>query len=311
MESIIYKKYEENKGFEEYQAQIYNAVAKKYNAKTVTAEEIKKRLYEHAPTQDKNGITFAFDSTMKPLAYIQYREYPNEGDKVKIGFPWATDGTPVEVQDKLFYDLLNYLKEKFPVKSEFYLGFVDNVFTDIHASILNRYKFSVDFWLAFYAIEQNNLSEIKIPSNYSSKVAFSDDLQTLIDISLTDDSVSGMGAEDLRYFLKTNVFTSKNADKIFCLILLKDNKPVGTMAILNTEISGKAVNQGLIIAIIKGEEKSFEILLALIAKEISKKNWIEPILVPIDRTVEYQENILKNIGGTIFSKEWQYKLSVK
>lgn len=311
MESIIYKKFEENRGFEEYQAQIYNAVAKKYKAETITAEEINKRLHEHTPEQDRNGMTFAFNSSMEPLAYIQYREYPNEGDIVKIGFPWAIDGTPVEVQDKLFYDLLEYLKEKYPDKTEFYLGFVDNIFTDIHKSILNRYKFSVDTWLAFYSIEQNILSKIQIPNNYSSKVASNNDLQILIDISLTDDSVSGMGPEGLKNFFITNVFTSENADKTFCLILFKDNNPVGTMAILNTQISGKSVNQGQIIALKKGEEKGFEILLAFTAKEVNKKNWTHPILVPIDTTVEYQEKTLKNIGGTVFSKDWQYKLSVK
>ncbi len=139
MTKIEYKKYEN--GFEKFQAEIYNSVAKKYKGQSVTAEQIKKRLEEHQPPQDKNGITFAFDGD-KPIAYIQYREYNQ--DKVRIGFPWAVEGTSLEVQDKLFYDLLDYLKNKYPYKKEFYLGNVNYVYTNVHDLVLNHLGFKID-----------------------------------------------------------------------------------------------------------------------------------------------------------------------
>ena len=311
LESIKFKKYEEDKGFEEYQAQIYNAVATKYKAPLFSAEDIKKRLHEHTPTQDRKGMTFAFNSSMKPLAYIQYREYPNEGDKVKIGYPWAIDGTPVEVQDKLFYDLLGYLKSKYPEKPAFYLGFLDYLFTDIHESIKNRYKFQIDTWFAYYSVEQSAFAKIDIPDEYTCKSASITDLELIIEICMADVSVAGMGVDGIKEFFSNNIFAEEEADKKLCVILLKNNVPIGTIAVLNTIFNEKKFNQGQIIALKKGEENSFFILIASLIKELVKKNWNQPVLLPIDNTVAYQEEEAKKYGGTVVGKEIQYKLPVK
>lgn len=195
MTEIKYEKYKS--GFEVFQAQIYNSVAKKFGGQPVTADRIKKRLEEHQPPQDKDGITFAFDGD-KPIAYIQYREYNQE--KVRIGFPWAIEGTSIDVQDKLFYDLLNYLKGKYPNKKEFYLGNVNHVYTEVHDKILNHYGFQVDSWFAFYTIGLDKIIDIKLPPNFSYKEVNKDSLDLVCEICLTDGSLVDMGRDGIRRF---------------------------------------------------------------------------------------------------------------
>lgn len=148
MSDFIYKKYED--GFEEYQAQIYNSNANKFNGKPVTVEEIKKRLEKHTPPQDRDGITYAFDVDMKPIAYIQYREYSL--GKVRIGYPWSIEGTSIEVKDKLFYGLLDYLKAKYPDKKEFFLGFLNFIYKDVIDDLINHYGFVECTYFAIYEI---------------------------------------------------------------------------------------------------------------------------------------------------------------
>ena len=305
MSKIVYKKYQE--GFEKYQAQIYNSVAKKYNGQIVTEERIKKRLQDHKPTQDKEGITFAFEND-KPISYIQYREYTQ--GKVRIGFPWAIDGTPLEVQDKLFYDLLNYLKKKYPEKNEFFLGNLNHVYTGLHDKIINHYGFTVDSWFAFYTISLDKLMNTALPNEYSFKEVYKGSMDVISEICLKDDSLKEIGQESIRDFFNTRVFTDDQTSDPTVTILYKKDQPIAVIAVTKTTQSDKDYSTVRIVGITKGEEKSYEYLLNSLASTLKSKNILLDLSVFVDNTVPYQEEILKTKGGIFLSKAYEYKLVI-
>jgi hypothetical protein len=102
---INYRYYEPNSGFEEIQATIFNQA----NNRNVKAKEIQERFEREKI--DHHTVRYAFDKENNPLAYIQARDYENQGE-VHVGFPWAFPDCPSEVQGILFDELLTYVKNR-------------------------------------------------------------------------------------------------------------------------------------------------------------------------------------------------------
>jgi len=105
MNNVNYRMYEPNKGLEEFQATIFNQA----NNRNVTAKEIQER-FENEKIDPKT-VRYAFNSDNKPLAYVQARDYPGIGE-THVGYPWAMPHCPPEVKDKLYDDLLAYVKTR-------------------------------------------------------------------------------------------------------------------------------------------------------------------------------------------------------
>ena len=102
---INYRTYEPNQGLEEFQAKLYNQA----NNRNVTAKEIQER-YEREKIDPKT-VRYAFTKDEKPLAYVQARDYPAVGE-THIGYPWTMPDCPPEVKNKLYDDLLAYVKTR-------------------------------------------------------------------------------------------------------------------------------------------------------------------------------------------------------
>ena len=307
MAEYLYKKYEDGKGFEEYQAQIYNSNANKYNGQPVTAEAIKKRLHDHTPTQDKKGMTFAFDKDMKPVAYIQYREYAQ--GKVRIGYPWSVEGTPQKIKDKLFYDLFDYLKNKYPEKKEFYLGFVNYAYTGPIDEIKNHYGFKEDSMFAVYSLDVHKASTLELIDGLSFKEITINDLPLLIAICLSDVNVSKQGSERITDFFKTRFFLEENNDKL-ALALLKNNEPIGMVAVSKTKQGGKDYSNIRLLALKEGEEASYKYLISTLGRLLEMNNWTDPISFNLDKAQKDKEEILKNLGGEFISKAYEFKITL-
>lgn len=303
MADIIYKKYEENKGFEKYQAEIYNSIATKHNARTFTAESIDKRLHDHKPEQDRNGMTFAFTSDMKPIAYIQYREYAQ--GKVRIGYPWAIDGTPQEVKDKLFYDLFEYLKKKYPETKKFYLGFLNHAFADIIEDIKSHYQFKEDSTFASYTFDVAKASAVPLPDEYSFKEASEDNLELLIGIALSDNKVGQLGKGRIEDFFKTRFFTQENKDRL-SMIFLKNNENIGMVALSKTTERDVDYSSIRMLALKRGEEVSYKFIISALAKFLLSKEWNYPISMNFDKTQKKEEETVKNLGATFVSKAFEF-----
>ena len=102
---VNYRIYEPNKGLEEFQAMIFNQA----NNRNVTAKEIQERFEKE--NIDPKTVRYAFSNDNKPLAYVQARDYQAFGE-THIGYPWAMPECPPEVKNKLYDDLLAYVKTR-------------------------------------------------------------------------------------------------------------------------------------------------------------------------------------------------------
>lgn len=105
MEGIEFKNYTPDAGLEEIQAVIFN----KANNRSVTAQEIKERFEREKI--DPKTVIYAFNNNNEPIAYVQARDYPRFGE-VHLGYPWMMQNGNIEIQKRMFSDLLSYLKQR-------------------------------------------------------------------------------------------------------------------------------------------------------------------------------------------------------
>ena len=232
--NIKYETYKPESGFEQMQADIYNSVASKYGGTTVTAKDIENRIKIGHPKQDTNGIRFAVDENGQGLAYIQYRLYTN-GTQLYIGYPWARNECPPEVQDKLYNDLVSYLKSKFSSDEykDLYLGYISNNFTDVVNWIKNK-GFEYYNSYSYFEADLEILMNLEVKSDVEVKEASENDLNLLVDLGMNS-SMKSMGEEGLRSYFRDKVLPDGN-----CIIIFKDNKPIASTAVLNGYFNNKA-----------------------------------------------------------------------
>ncbi len=105
--NVEYRHYAPNQGLEEQQAKVFNEAAKPPILATGKAIQERYELENVDPKTIRYAMTA--DGTMP--AYCQARDYPALGE-THIGYPWALPQCPSDVQEKLFDELLAYLKER-------------------------------------------------------------------------------------------------------------------------------------------------------------------------------------------------------
>lgn len=297
--TVIFKKYERDHGFEDIQAFIYNEAVKPYHGDPVTGEAIANRLQNHRPEQDSKAITFAFSPDNQPLAYIQYREYAN--GRVYIGFPWSIPGTPAWIPDKLYADMFSYLQTKYPDKQDLFFGFVNKDYS--HA--IEKVKllgFTQSDWTATYRVSHAKILPLN-DSSYTYKIATPDDLSSIVTICLSDQSVSGMGKETLERFVKRNLLETDQHS--VTILLQKDGLDIAVFGLAygdEDDFLG-----GRLIAVLKTYENSFSALLGALAKILQEKNLLKDITMPVDDSVKYQRDVLESLGASVESKTLEFK----
>ncbi|TFH31374.1 MAG: hypothetical protein E4G98_00170 [Promethearchaeota archaeon] len=104
--AFTYRNYAPNQGLEAIQARIFNQANVPRN---VTPEEIQERFEREKI--DPKTVVYAFNEQDEPVAYIQARDYPDRKE-VHLGYPWSMPDCPLDVQKKMFSDLLTYLKTR-------------------------------------------------------------------------------------------------------------------------------------------------------------------------------------------------------
>ncbi|UCG04164.1 MAG: hypothetical protein JSW11_09290 [Candidatus Heimdallarchaeota archaeon] len=104
---VVYRNWEPKKNLEELQAKVYNE--NNPRSQPVTAQQIVER-YEREKIDPKT-VKYALDEEGNILAYIQARDYETV-EETHLGYPWALTNCPQEVQDKLFDEMLDYIKKR-------------------------------------------------------------------------------------------------------------------------------------------------------------------------------------------------------
>jgi hypothetical protein len=264
---VIYRFYEPNQGLEEVQAKIFN-----FNMENLETydqrgdpEEIRKR-YEFNLTDPKQ-VRFAFTEEGEPLAYIQSRI--NQNKTISIGYPWAMPKCPSEVQEKIFDELFNYIKDKKKPK-------------EINYWLFYKWREQIDFFerkgfskkIEGYRYEFDVLETSKLDllnnNHYRSRLATDDDLGLLLEVSLLDKDMNNAGFTEkwLRSY-----FTEKVLKDGHCILVFKNDQIVCSSAPLRFKENNKEIIILRFTATKPGNEKAWLPLISHITQECLRIGW--------------------------------------
>jgi hypothetical protein len=184
--SFEYRYYAPNQGLEEQQAKVYNEAAKP--PIPATGKAIQER-YE-LENVDPKTIRYAMTADGTMLAYCQARDYPALGE-THIGYPWALPKCPPDVQEKLFDDLLAYLRER-----EKTLAIRTSVALDWDSQIaffkkkgLVEIEHGFQYLIDLDVRETSQMEKDAVDNSFTSWVATDADLDMLLEIVHADPTI--------------------------------------------------------------------------------------------------------------------------
>ncbi|MHA2499778.1 MAG: hypothetical protein ACXAEL_09465 [Candidatus Hodarchaeales archaeon] len=199
---IIYRTYVPDMNFEDFQAQIFNASIAGSRAAPVTAEQIKHR-YETEHT-DPQGVRYALTADGRPLAYVQTRVTSKPEPRTWIGYPWAMPDCPPEVQETLWEETYQYIKER-DLESASERKVVMCCVQDPagkHNAFARTKGFEEEDRASQYFIDVQKAGQIESPL-FDGRIANENDLDLLVELAKVDEGLSqGFPDEDamISYF---------------------------------------------------------------------------------------------------------------
>ncbi len=261
MGNIEYTFYESGKGFERVQADLFNSNTRS----NVSAEDIEQKIIRNK--KDPRLLRYAFTEENKPLAYIQASQVSST--IYYLGYPWCTTDCPPSVQEKLFSDMLTYLKSKKPKEIQYWIRFD---WPQVKDFFLERdFKLKVKGLEYSFDIEKLSNQHIDQLSKYKSRLAAEDDINSLIDLGRSDKELheAGLTEEFFQDYFKNKVLKDGH-----CIIISHDSQDVCASAPLLDQPSSDSPNLLLrFTATRPGYEEAWPLLLTEIAKECKKAGW--------------------------------------
>jgi hypothetical protein len=257
---ITYKYYEKDAGFEELQAKIYNTNNPEQQ-QPVSAKDIVERFEKEKI--DPKTVMYAF-ADGEAVAYVQARDYP-EPKETHLGYPWALPECPEEVQNKLFDDMLSYLKTR-------------DVGFDIRVNVGTRREKNLNFIKgksSLKEISQNFRRELDVkqisqlsPSEeeYKIRKATTEDVDILVQLIKEDGRYSGQftNDEDIAKYFSERVLPADH-----CFLVFKEEKLVMATAPLIAPLPGDTEERLFLRfhSFLPDNETALKPLLITVAKE--------------------------------------------
>jgi len=269
MENIRYEFYSPNKGYEEIQANIFN----RNTQRGVSAKDIERKITK--TRKDPKLLRYAFSEEGKPLAYIQASQVSSS--VYYLGYPWCIPECPSFVQEKLFIDMLEFLKAKDLDEIQYWLN--------------ASHKEGIAFFESKGFIQQIkgvtykfNLQDIKDypleSSKYTTHLATMEDVDLLVEIGTIDKELqqAGLTGEWLKNYFETKVLTDGH-----CIMVKDEDKIVCASAPLRDPHGTESNNIILrFTATRPGYEDVWPYLIVEIAKECIKAEWDLPLHVNLE-----------------------------
>jgi hypothetical protein len=257
---INYKYWEQDAGFEELQAEIYNANNPEQQ-QPVTAKDIATRFKNEKI--DPKTVRYAFMDD-KAIAYVQARDYEEEKE-THLGYAWGLPDCPEEVQHKLFDEMLSYIKTRD-------VGYDIRVNGDAsNEKTMNfiKSKSSLKEIGQHYRHELNvkKLSQMVPPEgDYKIRKANMEDVDILVQLIKDDGRYAGQFSEDKGI---ADYFSERVLPANHCFMVFKDDKLVMATAPLITTLPGDS-EERLILrfhSFLPDTDKALMPLLIQVAKE--------------------------------------------
>jgi len=297
MENIRYEFYSPNKGYEEIQAKIFNINT---NNK-VTAEDIERKI-----TKGKKNpklLRYAFSAEGKPLAYIQASQVSSS--VYYLGYPWCVADCPSHVQEKLFTDMLDFLKAKDLDEIQYWLSAAHKEgITFFESKGFNQqirgqtYKFNIQK-LNEYSLE---------PSQYTTRLATKEDIDLLVEIGTADKDLqqAGLTGDWLKDYFETKVLPDGH-----CIMVMQEKKIVCASAPLRDPSKPEPNHVILRFTATKpGYDDAWPNLIVEIAKECIKAGWDLPLHVNLEGETKVAK-ILLQLEPQISESYHLYVLNLK
>lgn len=265
---VKYVKWEEGKGFEEYQAQIYNEAVGNSINNPVTAEQI----IDRNRSGDLVICYYAFTDDDKPLAYVQARDYETL-EETHIGYPWALPKCPEEVQNTLFDKMVGFVKKRESPYS-------------VRANAGRNNEKLIKFFKSKDMVEKSKsfrydleLEKLKIDSEhaeYETRLGTKQDIDMLVELFKEDGRFGTQfpSDESIKEYFEGRVFKDAEEKGNNPVLVFKDNKLVMASAPLVIDLPNDAERMILRFqSYIKGHEKAYQPLLNNIAKMCLKNSY--------------------------------------
>lgn len=272
---VIYKHYEPNQGLEEQQAKVYTEVS----GLPTDTEGIKRRF--KGQKRDPKSARYVLTEDNKLLAYVQTSEWVARPGTFMISYPWALPDCPLEAQEKIFDELLAWLKETINPQVIFGEVVFDTPTTNERIEFFQRKGFiekehllinSVDLDLSEISKWERN-NEI---ASYTCRSSTTDDLEQLIELCHADNYTRDVftSVDEATYFIK-NLFLKNSHNKL----ILKDNQIVSAGFPYRRKVKSRK-NKGKEEEVIRMESatrlehpQALKKLVIEIAKECLKAGW--------------------------------------
>ncbi len=266
---VVYRYYEPNQGLEEMQAKIYSEAS----GRPVSGEEIRARYKDQK--KDPKTTLYALTETGEPLAYVQATDSTSHIGRTHISYPWALPACPVEVQEKIFDEVLEYLLQRVQTL-EITAPLIINVEgIEERISFFQRKGFIEKERLYYYSYDFN-IEEVCNWENQSfiSRIASSADLEKLIELCQVDPNWQFLTRE-----VATNYFKNKVLKDGGVVLIFDNNQVVATGAVLRVQ-PGTSVLSGdeerillRFSAVRPGNQLAWKQMLIELAKECVKSGW--------------------------------------
>ncbi len=300
---VIYRYYEPDQGFEELQARIYNDELTR-NPKSAfgetTAEQIKQRYI--AEKKDKFGVRYALDEQEEPLAYIQ-TTFNKSPPQTWIGYPWALEHCPPEVQEFLFDEMLEYVANKFP-DNEIVMGYFTETW-ERQTEFAKRKGFSLKDKAFFYSLDVSQMKR-GTDTEFSPRMGEMNDIPSLIQLCKSDSNIKEAFSDDDAWnsYFKNRVIPDNHLIMIF-----KENLLVAAGAPLRGYLE-----DGIIVrftAIRPGFEDSWKPLLREIALHCKEQQWKEPLLFNSFTNKDIASKVAEDLGASLNDIQVLFSLDSK
>ncbi|MFX1506557.1 MAG: hypothetical protein ACFFDC_10620 [Promethearchaeota archaeon] len=269
---IVYQNWEPKKGLEELQAKIYNE--NNPSSQPVAAQQIIER-YEREKIDPKT-VCYALDEEGNPLAYIQARDYESV-EETHLGYPWALENCPKEVQDRLFDDMLDYIKKR-EITKKYAIR--------MNAAVDN--KKVMDFFKGKglvektrghrYEVDVNEVSKSEYTgTEFTTRLATPDDVGLLVDLIKADGRYVGQfgSDKDIIDYFRDRVLKDAEEKGNKAVMVFKGDKLVMASAPLVFKAPGED-EERLILrfhSFLPNNEAAYEPLIIEIAKVCVSNNY--------------------------------------
>ncbi|MFW9832076.1 MAG: hypothetical protein ACFFD8_09925 [Candidatus Thorarchaeota archaeon] len=286
---VTYRHYEPEQNLEEIRAKIYTTAS----GLPATADQIRVQ----ALNSDPKLMRFAFTEKEEPLAYISASGSDSQPWTIGMGYPWSLPECPSSVQEKLFKDLISYIKGNDKIQ-EITTGVVwSSKIADEQIRFFKKKGFTEKERVFFYSLDYDvtEVGKWKLTKDiraFSSRVATSEDVNRLIEVCQSDPNVRNAfpTPEAWKSYFEDRVLKDGHAVMVF-----KENQVVAATAPLRFKPDGiflRGKEERTIMrfrAVRPGFQHVWKRLLKELAKEIVAAGWTD---LPLREDIFFSTNSL-------------------